>query len=72
MEINIRQDSPSGIVVYTETQRPITNANGLVNIEIGGGAGLAQLIGQLDLILLKQKQTWQAAQTTPYQEQANF
>jgi hypothetical protein len=43
MEINIRQDSPSGIVVYTETQRPITNANGLVNIEIGGGAGFSTI-----------------------------
>ncbi len=39
MEINIRQGSVSGAVVYTETQNPITNANGLVNIEIGGGEG---------------------------------
>jgi uncharacterized protein (TIGR02145 family) len=39
MEINIRQGTPSGTVVYTETQTPTTNANGLVSIEIGGGAG---------------------------------
>jgi len=39
MEINIRQGSASGPVVYTETQTPTTNANGLVSIEIGGGAG---------------------------------
>jgi len=39
MEINIRQGSVSGTVVYTETQTPTTNANGLVSIEIGGGAG---------------------------------
>jgi len=39
MEINIRQGSPTGTVVYTETQTPTTNANGLVSIEIGGGAG---------------------------------
>lgn len=39
MEINIRQGSPSGSAVYTETQTPVTNANGLVSIEIGGGVG---------------------------------
>jgi hypothetical protein len=39
MEINIRQGSPTGTVVYTETQTPTTNANGLVSIEIGGGTG---------------------------------
>ena len=39
MEINIRQGLPSGTIVYTETQTPTTNANGLVSIEIGGGAG---------------------------------
>jgi len=39
MEINIRQGSPSGTIVYTETQTPTTNANGLVSIEFGGGAG---------------------------------
>jgi len=36
MEINIRQGSETGTVVYTETQTPTTNANGLVSIEIGG------------------------------------
>jgi hypothetical protein len=36
MEINIRQGSASGTIVYTETQTPTTNANGLVSIEIGG------------------------------------
>ncbi len=39
MEINIRQGSPTGTIVYTETQTPTTNANGLVSIEIGGGTG---------------------------------
>lgn len=39
MEINIHQGSPTGAVVYTETQTPSTNANGLVSIEIGIGVG---------------------------------
>ena len=41
MEINIRQGSPTGTVVYTEIKTPITNANGLVSIEIGGGVGFS-------------------------------
>lgn len=36
MEINIRQGSPTGAIVYTQTLTPTTNANGLVSIEIGG------------------------------------
>jgi hypothetical protein len=39
MRISILQGSATGTVVYTETQTPTTNANGLVTIEIGGGAG---------------------------------
>lgn len=39
MRISILQGSVSGTVVYTETQATSTNANGLVSIEIGGGAG---------------------------------
>ena len=37
MRISILQGSESGTGVYTETQRPTTNANGLASIEIGGG-----------------------------------
>jgi hypothetical protein len=37
MQISILQGSTSGAAVYTETQTPTTNANGLVSIEIGGG-----------------------------------
>jgi hypothetical protein len=43
MEINILQGSASGPVVYTETQTPTTNANGLVSIEIGGEAGFSAI-----------------------------
>ncbi len=39
MQISILQSSANGTVVYTETQMPTTNTNGLVSIEIGGGAG---------------------------------
>jgi len=38
MQISILQGSPSGTIVYVETQEPTTNANGLVSIEIGTGA----------------------------------
>ncbi len=43
MEINIRQGSSNGIIVYTETLMPTTNANGLVSIEIGNGAGFSTI-----------------------------
>jgi uncharacterized protein (TIGR02145 family) len=38
MQISILQGSASGISVYTETQSPTTNANGLVSIAIGEGS----------------------------------
>lgn len=37
MQISILQGSATGTAVYTETQTPTTNANGLVSIEIGTG-----------------------------------
>lgn len=43
MKINIRQGSATGTVVYTETQTPTTNANGLVSVEIGGGTGFSSI-----------------------------
>ncbi|MFH2141691.1 MAG: hypothetical protein ABIJ97_04670 [Bacteroidota bacterium] len=39
MQISILQGSMTGTVVYTETQTLATNANGLITIEIGTGAG---------------------------------
>lgn len=43
MKISILQGSISGTVVYTETQMPSTNANGLVTIDIGSGAGFSAI-----------------------------
>jgi uncharacterized protein (TIGR02145 family) len=39
MRISILQGSIDGKVVYTETQTPTPNTNGLVSFEIGGGKG---------------------------------
>lgn len=36
LKISILQGSTSGTVVYSETQTPNTNSNGLVSVEIGG------------------------------------
>jgi hypothetical protein len=43
MQISILQGSATGTAVYTETLTPTTNANGLVSIEIGGGAGFSTI-----------------------------
>jgi len=43
MRISILKDSASGPVVYTETQTPTTNANGLISIVIGSGAGFVAI-----------------------------
>jgi hypothetical protein len=37
MKISILQGTPTGTVVYAETQTPTTNANGLASIQIGTG-----------------------------------
>ncbi len=43
MRISILQGSATGTEVYTETQTPTTNANGLVCIEIGIEAGFSSI-----------------------------
>ena len=37
MQISILQTTATGTAVYVETQRPTTNVNGLVSLEIGTG-----------------------------------
>ncbi len=37
MQISILKFATDGVPVYVETQTPMTNANGLVSIEIGAG-----------------------------------
>ncbi len=37
MRISVLQGSAAGTAVYVETQRPVTNANGLASLEIGNG-----------------------------------
>jgi hypothetical protein len=39
MRISIVQGTTTGTTVYSETQTPTTNINGLASIEFGGGAG---------------------------------
>jgi hypothetical protein len=48
MQISILQGSSSGTSVYTETQTPSTNANGLVSIEIGGGSVVSGTFSTID------------------------
>ncbi|MEI6124891.1 MAG: hypothetical protein WCQ95_14840 [Bacteroidota bacterium] len=48
MQISILKGSPGGTAVYVETQTPTTNANGLVNIEIGGGTVVSGTFSSID------------------------
>jgi len=64
IEINIRQGSQTGTVVYTETQTPTTNANGLVSIEIGGGPGFSAINWASDNYYIETKTAIAAPLTT--------
>ena len=48
MQVSILQGSASGAVVYVETHSAVTNTNGLVSIEIGGGAVTAGSLSAID------------------------
>ena len=41
IKISILQGTATGSVVYAETHSPLTNANGLATLEIGGGTLLS-------------------------------
>jgi len=53
MQISILQGSADGTPVYTETQTPTTNVNGLVSIEIGGQEGFDQIDWPVDTYFIK-------------------
>jgi uncharacterized protein (TIGR02145 family) len=48
MRISILQGSATGTAVYTETQTPTTNANGLIAIEIGTGTVVSGTFANID------------------------
>jgi len=48
MRISILQGTATGTAVYTETQTPITNANGLIAIEIGTGTVVSGSFANID------------------------
>ena len=48
IQLSIFQDSVTGTAVYVETQTPMSNANGLVSIEIGGGTLVSGNLQQLE------------------------
>jgi uncharacterized protein (TIGR02145 family) len=48
MRISILQGSATGTAVYTETQIPTTNANGLIAIEIGTGTVVTGTFANID------------------------
>jgi|SRR5690554_849480 len=53
MQISILKGSANGTTVYTETQSPTTNVNGLISIEIGGGAGFDSIDWSNDIYFIK-------------------
>lgn len=48
MQISILQGTSSGTAIYVETQTPMSNANGLVSIEIGGGTLVSGAFSTID------------------------
>ena len=53
MQISILQASADGTVVYTETQTPTSNANGLVSIEIGNNVEFSTIDWANDIYFIK-------------------
>lgn len=53
MRISILQGSANGTSVYSEIQTPVTNSNGLVTLEIGGGSGFNTINWSSGLYFIK-------------------
>ena len=48
IQISLRQTTPTGTIVYTETHAPTTSAIGLMNLQIGGGTVTAGNFATID------------------------
>ncbi|RLD21702.1 MAG: hypothetical protein DRI54_08945, partial [Bacteroidetes bacterium] len=48
MQISILEGSETGTAVYVETHTPLSNANGLVSLEIGDGIAISGDFGTID------------------------
>ncbi len=48
LKVSIIQGSPSGNSVFSELHAPLTNSNGLISIEIGGGSPINGNINSID------------------------
>jgi uncharacterized protein (TIGR02145 family) len=48
LKVSILQGSPTGNSVFSELHAPVTNSNGLITIEIGGGLPLTGNISSID------------------------
>ena len=48
MKISILSGSISGAVVYSESQSPLANANGIISVEIGAGTPISGTLSSID------------------------
>lgn len=48
LQLSILQGSAQGPAVYVEAHQPVTNANGLATLEIGGGAVISGTVSAID------------------------
>jgi hypothetical protein len=48
VKISLLLNTPTGIIVYQETHSPLSNANGLVTLEVGGGQVVAGDMAAID------------------------
>ena len=48
VKISLLFNTPTGIIVYQETHSPLSNANGLITLEVGGGQVVAGDMASID------------------------